>query len=54
MEQPFATVTIKVFEHKDQETTIEWAAIATDEQRAKLTQALEDNLKLLRRYPQAA
>lgn len=48
MEKPFATLTIKIFDHKDQETEIDWAAVESPEQRAKLIKALEDNLEILR------
>lgn len=47
--EPFATFTIKVFDDKDQETEIDWAAIATHAHRDKLIRALEDNLSILRR-----
>jgi hypothetical protein len=51
--EPFATLTIKVFPYKDQETTIQWAAVDTPEMRAKLRRALEDNLEILKRQDPA-
>lgn len=47
--KPFATFTIKVFDDKDQESEIDWSAVANPGQRDKLIEALEANLSILKR-----
>jgi hypothetical protein len=45
------TLSITIYQDRDQETEINYQDIATPEQKAKLIKALEDNLEILRKLP---